>query len=116
MVTGASAPFAARYDRALDAWSPMERIDGRTTLNSTRGTPVGSDRKGNVLVAFVQRTGSDRTWVTRFAAATQVWSTPLPLEDTDPDSLGPSLAAGPNGHALAVWQETSGAIRARVYR
>ena len=95
---------SARY---VGGWSTP---DSRTTGADTRDVSVDTDAAGNAVAAWTRSDGSRyRVQASAFSAASGAWTVAADVSDPGGDAAVPQVRLHPDGTAVAVWQDSTGA-------
>ncbi len=109
-VGGRSSMYAATY--AAGSWTSPVLIETDDTGNATAPS-VAADAGGNVFAAWQQHDGTrDNIMASRYTAG-GTWGSAVPLEQLTTTASNPSVAAGADGSAFAVWTQGSSMYGAR---
>ncbi|WP_431265857.1 Ig-like domain-containing protein [Roseateles chitinivorans] len=106
-VGGAGRIHVSRYAAATGTWSVPQQIPAPNALSSLN-PQVAMDPLGNAIVSWQQYlpTGLDQqVFVTRYAAQSDTWSTPVGLSGTGHLLRDPTVKLDSQGNAIAVWSE-----------
>jgi|GEM_PF-1136118 len=110
-----SNTFVRRYDKVTNSWGSAVALDTGSTTVSIPTLMV--DPQGNAIAAWVQSDGTaDSTYVSRYDASTQTWSSAQLVEtvSTAVSTTSGRLAVAINGSLAAVaWVQSSSIYVAR---
>lgn len=109
-VSNRSSIYAAVY--AAGSWSVPSLIENDDTGNATQAVSA-VDAGGNVFAVWQQNDGTrDNILANRYTPGAG-WGTAAPLEQAATAAATPSVAAGADGAAFAVWTQASTMYGAR---
>jgi hypothetical protein len=101
-VSNRSSIYAATYSGG--AWSAPALIETDDAGNATEVTSA-VDAGGNVYAAWTQYDGMRNNVIANRYTAGGSWGTAAPLEQSTTPAGSPSIAAGADGAAFAVWTQ-----------
>lgn len=92
------------------SWGTAELIE-TDNLGGADGPQVTFDANGNALAVWYQSDGSrNNIWANRYVAGTG-WGTAELIEtDNTGDAQNPQVSIDANGNALAIWEQSDGAV------
>ena len=103
--------WANRYAAATSNWGTAVLIE--TDNSGDAFSPqIALDTSGNALAVWEQSDGTrSNIWANRFTAGTSSWGIAKLIEtDNSGGAFNPQIAFDPSGNALALWEQSDGAL------
>ena len=101
--------WSNRYNGTSSSWGTAEKIENSS--GSASYPQIVIDGGGNAIAVWLQLDGTvDSLWSNRYDGTSSAWGTAEKIENNSESGYYPQLAVDGEGNAIAVWQQSNGAV------
>ncbi len=101
--------WSNRYNGTSSAWGTAVKIENNS--GSASYPQIVMDGGGDAIAVWLQSDGTvDSLWSNRYDGISSAWGTAEKIENNSESGYYPQLAMDGEGNAIAVWQQSNGAV------